>query len=162
VTPSGIDEAWPAVMPPGEAVVQLASHKARAVAARASDECVLGADTEVVIDGRALGKPESREHAAEMLSLLSGREHMVYSGVALIRGAKEATDFALANVRFKKLDVERIEAYLDSAQYRDKAGAYGIQENGGDLVEGFDGRLDTIMGLPMDVVERLWQRLASQ
>lgn len=142
--------------------MQLALRKARAVAARASDVCVLGADTEVVIDGRALGKPESREDAAEMLRRLSGREHIVYSGVALVCGRTETTDVASAKVRFRKLDAGRIEAYLDSAKYRDKAGAYGIQEDGGDLVEGFDGRLDTIMGLPMDVVERLWQRLASQ
>jgi septum formation protein len=161
VIPSGIEEPWPSELPPDLAVMQLALHKARAVA-RTTVGTVLGADTEVVIDGRALGKPESREHAAEMLRRLSGREHVVYSGVAMVRADAETTGVAEARVRFLALEPKKIEAYLDAAEFLDKAGAYGIQENGGDLVESFDGRLDTVVGLPMDVVERLWRQVSSR
>jgi septum formation protein len=159
VIPSGVAEDWPGEVEPREAVVVLALRKMRAVRARAGHLPVLGADTEVVLDGRPLGKPESRPQAEEMLRQLSGRRHMVYSGVALGMGAHEWSDVALAEVEFRTLSEEDITSYLDREEYGDKAGSYGIQ-NAGDLAVVTSGNVDTVVGLPLDVVERLWKEMA--
>jgi septum formation protein len=161
VSPAGVPETWPAGGTPETVVVELALRKARAVAAWRESVPVLGADTTVVIGDRALGKPVSREEAAQMLALLSGNTHTVFTGVALCYNATETTGVATSEVRFRDLSTGQIGRYLDAAQYLDKAGAYGIQEEGADLVASYRGRLDTIIGLPMDAVESMWQRLVA-
>jgi len=161
VIPAHADELWPENLPPAEAVVVLAMRKAQAVAGAFPDQPVLGADTAVVIDDEALGKPESRSEAADMLNRLAGRTHTVFSGVALVRGAYSQTGCERSDVTFHELSAEKIEQYLDHAEYMDKAGAYGIQEHGRELVVSHTGRVDTIVGLPMNVVDHLMQQIAK-
>lgn len=160
VWPSGISESWPGNVEPHEAVAMLALRKMRAVRSRAGDLPVLGADTEVILDGRPLGKPADRRSAEEMLRELSGRRHLVYSGVALGSGAGEWSGVAEAEVEFRALDDEQIASYLDREEYRDKAGSYGIQDTG-DLAVVTRGSVDTVVGLPLDLVERLWKTMAA-
>lgn len=161
VVPSGASEDWPPGVEPEEAVTLLALRKLRVVRKDVPDSCVLAADTEVVLDGEALGKPATREEAESMLRRLSGRRHLVYSGVALGCGSLESSGVAEAEVEFPNLGRAEIAAYLDRGEYGDKAGGYGIQDKGGParLVR---GRMDTVMGLPLDLVERLWRQMATQ
>ena len=159
--PSSVDETWPAEASPATAVRTLALRKAEAVAALFPGRPVLGADTAVVIGDRVLGKPKSRDAAAHMIRALAGRTHTVYSGVALVQDRVARTGWEESQVTFRALDDSEIERYLDTAEYHDKAGAYGIQAEGRELVASYTGRLDTIVGLPMNIVEDLWQRLAE-
>jgi septum formation protein len=159
VAPANADESWPDGCDAAAAVEQLALRKARTIGDRYPDTPVLGADTEVVLDEVPLGKPGSRPAAARMIGQLAGRTHTVFTGVALTCGGEAWSGVAASTVRFRPLERHMIECYLDRAQYADKAGAYGIQEDGAVLVESYTGRLDTIVGLPLDLVESLWQRM---
>lgn len=158
VIPSRVQEEWPGDVAPREAVAMLALRKMRAVRAQAGPFPVLGADTEVVLDGRPMGKPADRRNAEEMLRQLSGRRHQVYSGVALGAGTKEWSGVSEAEVKFRVLDDRRIAKYLDAEEYGDKAGSYGIQ-SAGDLALVTRGSVDTVVGLPLDLVERLWKEM---
>ncbi len=145
--------------PPGEAVEELALRKAGAVLASApagEDWVVIGADTVVAIDGRILGKPRDREDCLEMLALLSGREHVVYTGVALLRGAQKRVFREESRVEFWPLTPKERHWYADTPEPYDKAGGYGIQGLGAVLVRGIVGDYFTVMGLP---VARLWREL---
>lgn len=145
--------------PPGEAVEELALRKAGAVLASApagEDWVVIGADTVVAIDGRILGKPRDREDCLEMLALLSGREHVVYTGVALLRGAQKRVFREEARVEFWPLTPKERHWYAGTPEPYDKAGGYGIQGLGAVLVRGIVGDYFTVMGLP---VARLWREL---
>lgn len=152
---SDADETVPAGTPPEEAVVLLARRKCAAVAALAPERVVLAADTLVAIDGEALGKPSSPEDAAAMLRRLSGREHSVYTGVAVRRGGREAYSREETRVRFRSLTEGEIERYVESGEPMDKAGAYGIQLRGALLVEGICGDYPNVVGLPLALSARL-------
>jgi septum formation protein len=160
VIPSGVPEEWPGDVEPEQAVVMLAQRKMREVRARVGEVPVLGADTEVLLDGEPLGKPNSRRRAEEMLRQLSGRRHVVYSGVALGLGIQEWTGIAEAEVEFRSLNDQEIASYLNREEYQDKAGSYGIQ-NTGDMACVTRGSVDTVVGLPLATVERLWSRMAG-
>jgi septum formation protein len=162
VAPANADESWPEACDAAEAVVQLALRKVRTIGDRYRETPVLGADTEVVQDGVPLGKPESRQAAADMISQLAGRDHTVFTGVALTCKGREWSGVAASQVHFRPLARTAIEEYLDRGTYADKAGAYGIQDDGRDLVESYTGRMDTIVGLPLDVVESLWQKMVRE
>ncbi|MBI3480902.1 MAG: septum formation inhibitor Maf [Nitrosomonadales bacterium] len=110
---------------------------------------VLAADTTVTLDGKIFGKPENAEHAAVMLRQLSGREHQVFSAVAI--SFKEHLEVALSTstVRFAMLDEERIRRYLLTSEYTDKAGGYGIQGHAGAFIEHLSGSYSGVMGLPL-------------
>jgi septum formation protein len=126
--------------------------KARDVAARAgvpAGGAVLGADTEVVVDGRALGKPADRAAAAGMLRLLSGRDHEVHSAIALVADGRERRALAVARVRFRALTRPALEWYLDTGEWRERAGGYAIQGAGAALVERVDGDYTAVVGLPV-------------
>lgn len=158
---SGTEEGLAPGTPPGEAVEQLALRKARAVAARQdgpSGWVVIGADTVVAVDGRTLGKPRDREECVGMLERLSGREHLVYTGVALVKGAEERVFREEARVRFWPLTPEEIRWYAGTPEPYDKAGGYGIQGLGAVLVREIAGDYFTVMGLP---VSRLWRELRA-
>ena len=126
-------------------VVENALRKARAV----EGELVLGVDTTVVVEGRAFGKPADRDAAARVLGLLSGREHEVWSGVALRRGPDERTAAARTWVRFRTLDERLLRWYLDSGEWRERAGGYAIQGRGAALVEAIEGDFWNVVGLPV-------------
>ncbi len=127
---------------------------------------VLGADTVVVCEGSILGKPADRGEAREMIRRLAGRRHTVASGVAVRRlaahGAREAelvAGCAETDVWFRDLTDTQIEAYLDSGEWNDKAGAYGIQGRAGLLVERIEGEYFTVVGLPLGLLVSLLAQL---
>lgn len=144
---------------PGEAVEQLALRKAQAVFCLQPDpeDCiVIGSDTVVAIDGRILGKPHSREECLGMLEALSGREHTVYTGVALLGGGRERLFRERAQVEFWPLSPAERGWYAATPEPYDKAGGYGVQGLGSLLVRAIRGDYFTVMGLP---VARLWREL---
>ena len=162
VHPADLCETWPDLENPAEAVMALALKKARYVASMQRPLPVLAPDTAVVLNGTVYGKPKSRADAHRILSELSGHRHQVYTGVALIFRRSELSDWSAADVQFKGLSVKLIEKYLDAADYMDKAGAYGVQDEGLNLIASYSGRKDTIMGLPLNVVERLWHQMQER
>lgn len=134
-----------------------AARKADWVAARNPDAWVLGADTTVFIDGRALNKPVDLDDARQMLRRLSGRTHSVFTGVALRRADRGVVwdESETCDVTFRDLDDAQIESYLSLVEVLDKAGAYGIQDHGDLIVAGHTGELATIMGLPLGLTKHL-------
>ena len=141
--------------PPERLVVENARRKARAGLERAAAGGVsLGVDTEVVVDGRALGKAEDADVARRYLELLSGRSHDVFSGLVLL-GEEERAGTARSQVTFRRLDERAIELYLASEEWRDRAGAYAIQGLGSLLVERIEGDLSNVIGLPVGLLLEL-------
>lgn len=119
---------------------------------------VIGADTVVCCEGKILGKPHSREAAAEMLTALQGRSHEVYTGVTLYSQSETVTFFECTQVEFYPVTEVEISEYIDSKEPMDKAGAYGIQGLGARFVKGIRGDYNNVVGLP---VGRLYQELKS-
>jgi septum formation protein len=132
---------------PRELVVENALRKARAV----EGELVLGVDTTVVLDGRSFGKPADEAEAERVLTLLSGRTHEVWSGLAL----NEKTAAACTKVTFRRLSEPLLRWYLTSGEWRDRAGGYAIQGKGAALVEAIDGDFWNVVGLPVPELLRL-------
>ena len=158
VVVSGADEELCRLLRPEELVKELSRRKAEAVHRLRPDDLVLGADTVVVLDGRILGKPRDRKDAREMLRALSGRSHEVCSGVTLISREKTVCESVTTTVRFAALDEEEIDAYIDSGEPADKAGAYGIQGLGGRFVTGISGDYYNVVGLPLQRVYTLLRK----
>jgi septum formation protein len=154
VCPADADEALLPGEAPAVAVVRLARLKALAVSPRFPDRVVLGADTLVVVDGEALGKPRDLAEARAMLQRLAGRPHEVLTGVCLYRATPAAEDawHTRTVVRFHALDAAAIEEYLCRVHVLDKAGAYAIQEHGERIVAGIDGLFSNVVGLPVEEV----------
>jgi septum formation protein len=137
---------------PASAVLANARGKAREVAARAGipdGGAVIGADTEVVLDGRTLGKPRSAGEAGEMLRALSGRAHEVLTGLCLITSAMELTDCDRTRVFVRRLPPAALAWYLATGEWRDRAGGYAIQGAGAAIVERIEGDHTTVVGLPL-------------
>jgi septum formation protein len=130
---------------PSEVVVANALRKARAV----GGELVLGADTEVSLGGRVYGKARDAREAERFLRELSGRDHAVHTGVAVIDGGEELTAVAATRVTFRELDEATLRWYLESGEWRDRAGAYAIQGKGAALVGSIDGGYLNVVGLPV-------------
>jgi septum formation protein len=157
VASSAPEDSDPA-LPPADRVLAHARGKARDVAARAgipAGGAILAADTEVVLDGRALGTPADRDDARRMLRSLSGREHEVLTALALVTAAGERTAVERAVVRFVRLDAAACEWYLATGEWRGRAGAYAVQGAGGALVERVEGDPGTVVGLPLAALCRL-------
>lgn len=130
---------------------RLAAAKAAHVAEQFPERAVLSADTIVVCENRVLGKPAGRENARAMLESLSGRRHLVMTGVALTcagESFRQAT-VTTTGVTFRQLSAEEIEWYLDSGECFDKAGAYGIQGKAMIFVDKIEGCFYNVVGLPM-------------
>ena len=150
VRPSLADETIPDGLPLGEALQEVALRKAREVAGTASPGAwVLAADTAVVVDGRALGKPRDRAEAREMLEALSGRVHRVITAVALLGPGRDRSVAVETRVRFRRLHPDEIGWYVALDEPYDKAGAYAIQGRGAFLVQGIEGSYTNVVGLPM-------------
>ncbi|MBR4858822.1 MAG: septum formation inhibitor Maf [Clostridia bacterium] len=144
-----VDETVPEGTKPEDAAVMTAEKKALAVAENYKDSIVIGADTIVVADGRILGKPADKADACRMLSMLSGDEHKVITGVCLACEDKKITFAQVSKVKFYDLTDEEINAYVETGEPMDKAGAYGIQGKGCVLVEKIEGDYFNIVGLPV-------------
>lgn len=138
---------------PGEMVARLAQLKAERVAASHSGRLVLAADTVVVLDGEALGKPVDADHAKAMLRRLSGRPHEVLTGFCLAGGEGPVIIRTVSTrVFFRELGDGEIERYVASGIPLDKAGAYGIQADSFCMVSRIEGSYSNVVGLPMTEV----------
>jgi septum formation protein len=156
VRPADIDETHRPGEQPQEYAERLAREKACATdALDALDAVTIGSDTIVVVDGDILGKPRDRAHAAEMLRRLSGRSHVVMTGVAVRWKGRIASGVEEVGVTFRSLRPDEIERYIDTGEPMDKAGAYGIQGYGATIVERVDGDYFAVMGLPLNRLTRL-------
>jgi septum formation protein len=117
---------------------------------------VLAADTTVTLDGKIIGKPDDNEHAAEILRMLSGKQHQVLTAVAMSFGERIEMRLSTTTIAFDTLSEERIRRYLLTGEAHDKAGAYGIQGHAGAFVKRIEGSYTGVMGLPLfETVELL-------
>jgi len=123
---------------------------------------VLAADTTVALDGRIFGKPESREHAAEMLAALSGKRHEVLTAVALAQGEWLESALSVSEVEFKRLSDDEIRQYVATGECDDKAGAYAIQGRAARFVVELRGSYSGVMGLPLYETGRLLDKLPQR
>ena len=159
VWPADIDES---VMPhetPAPHAERLARAKAHALAEAHPHAVVIAADTIVVVDGDILGKPRDDAHAAEMLRRLAGREHIVYTAIAVARDARTESAVEDVRVTFRVLTDEEIAEYIATREPMDKAGAYGIQGYGATIVERVDGDYFSVMGLGLRRLVELLSRV---
>lgn len=163
VIPADVDESLPSHVHPREAVVLLAKRKARAVFNRVASDMdisdrenlvVLGADTVVALGKGILGKPKDRGEACRMLRSLSGREHSVYTGICFWTTWKTWAAADESMVMFNSLTDEQIREYVAGGSPMDKAGAYGIQD--GVAVSGYAGSYSNIVGLPLELTEKMY------
>lgn len=145
--------------PPEEVATVNARRKAEAVASQRPEEIVLGADTVVCLDGRIYGKAPGEVEARQTLAALSGRRHDVISGLCLIERAEARTATVRTAVRFRPLGERLIAWYLESQEWRDRAGAYAIQGRGAALVEGIEGDYLNVVGLPLGALLELAPQL---
>jgi septum formation protein len=155
-----IDEENSDEQVPSRLAIVLAERKAQAVLNLIEDdEIILGCDTIVILDGNIMGKPDSAEDAFRMLTTLSGKKHTVCSAIALLdRHGRIVRGFELTDVFFMPVGPDEIEKYIATGEPLDKAGAYGIQEQGGFLVDRIAGNVDNVIGLPMTLLDNLaWQ-----
>ena len=151
VQPTNIPELCRAEELPTDFVCRLATEKAHAVTP-GPDETVLAADTIVCLDGQIFGKPVGDADAARMLRLLSGRTHLVHTGIHLHSKMQAITDLATTEVDFIELTEREIERYTRSGEGRDKAGAYAIQGLASKFVRGIHGCYHNVVGLPVSLV----------
>jgi septum formation protein len=140
---------------PGERPVGLVRRLAAAKAVAVEGDPVLAADTVVDVDGEILGKPVDADDARRMLRRLSGRSHRVHTGVAVRSGARLELEVATTIVTFVPLQSAVIEWYVRTGEPLDKAGAYAFQGGAGRFVTELDGDADTVIGLPLALLERL-------
>lgn len=162
VDPAGIDET----LRPGEAAREAAERLAREKAESAArpGALALAADTIVALGDEILEKPGSPEEAVSMLGRLSGREHVVYTGIAIATPERTESAVEATRVRFRRLHEAELREYAATGEPLDKAGGYGIQARGAALVEGIEGDFFAVMGLPVgrlvDVLGRFGWRYA--
>ena len=135
---------------PHEVALENARRKASAV----EGDTVLGVDTLVALDGAIYGKPRDEEHARATLRTLAGRTHQVVSGIALMPG--ERTAVALTDVSFREMDDTWIDWYVQTGEWRGRAGGYAIQGRGAALVREIRGDYLNVVGLPVAALLDLW------
>jgi septum formation protein len=162
VTPDCVEPARFPNEKPHDFCCRAAYAKVLSVAKNYPDQVVLSADTIVVIDNRILGKPESKKEAREMITLLSGQKHSVFSGIAfLLPFQTPVLTYCETRVLFRNLSEDEINWYTESGDGFDKAGAYGIQSLGGSLVKEIHGDWFNVVGLPAAILIELLCRYCS-
>jgi septum formation protein len=151
VVGAAVDEAVLPAEAPAAYVARLAAAKADAgwERSRDADAPVLAADTAVVLDGRILGKPSDRRDAAEMLQQLSGRTHEVLTAIALRTAGGMQSRISRSEVTFRRITGEEVQAYWETGEASDKAGAYAIQGRAAVFVADLRGSYSGVMGLPL-------------
>lgn len=163
VCPSGVDESVfdTQGISPARYAETLAQAKAEDVASAQPDRLVLGADTIVDYDGQIFGKPRDEAHAERIVSKLFSRPHCVITGLALIWKTRHITLVTHESTRVipRMLSQAQIESHLQGDTWRDKAGAYAIQENGDEFIERLEGSFTNVIGLPMERLEDLLQEI---
>ena len=159
IVPARGEESVPEGLGPEEIVKALSRAKAAEVSAACGENTlVLAADTIVWIDGRMLGKPHSERDAFDMLKLLSGRSHEVYTGLTLIDGDGELSGCERSRVHFRPLTDTEILRYIQDGEPMDKAGAYGAQGKGALFVRAIEGDFFNVMGLPICLLGQMLAR----
>jgi len=160
--PSDVDERPLPGESPEAFVLRIAHKKADRARREAPDRCLLlGCDTVVVLGSRMLGKPRDRADGRNMLRSLAARSHLVLSGVAmlLLPEKRSAGGVSQTKVSFAAIPAAALESYLDTGEYKDKAGAYGLQGAAALFVERIEGSASNVIGLPLDLLPRLFQEL---
>lgn len=142
-----------------ENVEMVGYKKALAVHEKYYNDIVIGCDTAVVYNNEIFGKPRDKQDAYRMLSTLSGNTHQVISGVAILVGDKKYQFHCVSDVSFKELSIEQINDYIATSEPFGKAGAYAIQGIGKSLVREFQGDLENIIGMPMQMVKEVLDKL---
>jgi len=152
---------------PRELVVRNATRKAETVATDHPDALVIAGDTEVVVDGRVVGQPGFEGEARWCLETLSGRTHEVLGALALIGPEREDGELSVrsgvesSRVTFAELDQELIDRYLASGEWRGRAGGYAVQGLGSALVDGIEGDVSNVIGLPVRLLLQLAPELGT-
>ena len=141
--------------PPHEVAIENAYRKAAAVAQDHPEALVLGVDTVVALGSRLYGKPADRQEAAGTLRALNGRRHSVISGVCILQHDRSRTAAATTAVTFRTFDDGILNWYLDSEEWRERAGGYAIQGRGMALVASIDGDYTNVVGLPVPTLLEL-------
>jgi septum formation protein len=149
------DEATPEDADPLEVVRKHARGKARSVADIADDRPVVGVDTAVVLEGRIFGKPANASEAEQMLEELSGKTHVVVSGLCLLTPGWEELEHEATQVTFRELTPRELGTYVATGEWEGRAGAYAIQGRGGSLVRFIEGDYLNVVGLPAALLVRL-------
>ena len=152
---SNIEEQPPKNGSMDEMVMALALQKSRAVAAAYPNDCVIGADTMVSLDGEALGKPHTPENAKAYLGRMQGRKHTVYTGVAVLTNSREDVRSCMTTVTFLPMSKAEIDWYVSTGEPLDKAGAYGVQGLGSIFVERIEGNYFNVIGMPLPLLYRM-------
>ncbi len=162
VAVSDVDESQRAGETPDQYVLRLAEEKARAVLSKARlHHIILAADTAVVDKGIILGKPRDMADAAEVLKSLRGHTHQVYTGLAVfkVNDGQLLTDLCVTNVPMRNYSDDEIEAYVQTGDPLDKAGAYAIQHSDFQPVENMSGCYASVMGLPLCHLVRIFAKM---
>lgn len=148
---SNIEENVNGISDPGKVVVNLSQRKAEHIAQKIPQGIIIGADSIVVLNGKILGKPRDHRDSFNMLNLLSNKTHQVYTGFTIIKKPAPViiSDHEVTQVKFRKLDAQEIQKYIESGQPLDKAGSYGIQDDGAVFVESITGCYYNVVGLPL-------------
>ncbi len=148
---SGFDDNRVAPLPPRQLVEELALGKAHASAARHPNAVIVAADTIVVYGSLAIGKPKTPERAKEILHMLSGTNHSMVTGYAVLDAASgmKRTGRVETIIHFRKLTDEEIDAYVATGEPLDKAGGYAIQGDGRAFIERYEGDYEAVVGLPL-------------
>ena len=166
VVPPPLDEPPPRPeTTPAQLAEALAFFKASSVHTGHPDDIILGADTVVAVGGEIFGKADDEHHAREMLSGLSGTRHQVITALALVLPAPRADGeprrmlaSTVTTVSMRRLADEEIDRYVASGRWRDKAGAYAIQEGGDAFIKELEGSFTNVIGLPMELLDQLCRR----
>ncbi len=161
ITPA-IDEIWQQGETPEDYVLRLAKEKSQEGVRQAPcDYPVLGSDTIVVHEGNILEKPRDKAHAAQILRALSGATHQVMTAIAVSDSTRTLSQLVVTHVTFRKMTESEINAYIESEEPMDKAGAYGIQGKGGRFVQRIEGSYHAVVGLPLVETEALIAQFLS-
>ena len=150
---SDAEEICDKFMIPWDLTVQNAQIKASPIAQNNQEKIVIGADTVVSLDNEIFGKPSDMEEAVKMLARLSGRTHIVTTGVCIIQKEKNKTFYVNTEVTFKPLSGKEISQYVKVINPLDKAGAYAAQDHGELIIEKYSGSFTNVVGLPMSEVK---------
>ena len=164
VVPSEVDETLDPSSPAEAQAVALAVEKARKAAERFSRGTVIAADTIVAVEGvGVVGKPSNREEAARILLRVSGKRHKVVTGVCVLdlQTGTELTGADATWVKMRRMSPQEVEDYAASGEAIGKAGAYAIQETGDRFVESVEGSFSNVVGLPLELLDRLLTRLSK-
>ena len=162
VIPSEVNEKINLALPAEENALAIAREKACYVASRHKGKIIIGADTIVFLDGKIIGKPKDENDAYNILRILSGRQHQVITGVAVVDSSGNVLEeVEVSTVRIKHLTEEEIISYVSTSEPLDKAGAYAIQGKGAFMIDSYEGSYSNIVGLPLGILKKCLLKAAG-